>query len=212
MGAIFYVADYVTQQPTIYLLAALFIPLAIGVPLVQFVLKRFEAVRTMQIYLLITGVGLIAIGFVPVNLIMVCIMVVGFGYSGVQVVTYLLLGQVIDEDELHTGVRREGSYFGANALVTKPAQSLAATLTASILAAANFVTRESNGGQIFLNQPETALFGIRAIIGIIPGAAMLIAALILFLFPLKGRHLAEVKEKMLRMHAEKHAKLLEQEG
>jgi len=93
------------------------------------------------------------------------------------------------------GVRREGSYFGANALVTKPAQSLAATLTASILAAANFVTRESNGGQIFLNQPETALFGIRAIIGIIPGAAMLIAALILFLFPLKGRHLAEVKEK-----------------
>jgi len=52
----------VTQQPTIYLLAALFIPLAIGVPLVQFVLKRFEAVRTMQIYLLITGVGLIAIG------------------------------------------------------------------------------------------------------------------------------------------------------
>ncbi len=212
MGAIFYVADYVTQQPTIILLAALFIPLAIGVPLVQIVLKRFEVVKTMQIYLLITGLGLIAIGFVPANLISVCLGVVGFGYSGVQVVTYLLLAQVIDEDEIQTGVRREGSYFGANALVTKPAQSLAATLTASILAAGHFVTRESNGGQIFLNQPESALFGIRAIIGIIPGVALLIAALVLFLFPLKGHHLAEVKEKMLRMHAEKHARLLEQKG
>jgi len=179
---------------------------------VQFVLKRFEAVTTLQIYLLITGVGLIAIGFVPANLIIASIAVMGFGYSGVQVVTYLLLGQVIDEDEVRTGVRREGSYFGANALVTKPAQSLAATLTASVLAAAHFVTRESNGGQIFLNQPESALFGIRAIVGIIPGVTLLIAALVLFLFPLKGRHLAEVKEKMLEMHAEKHAKLLEQEG
>ena len=58
----------------------------------------------------------------------------------------------------------------------------------------------------------SALFGIRAIVGVIPGIALLIAALILFLFPLKGRHLAEVKDKMLRMHAEKHAKLLEQGG
>jgi len=212
MGAIYYVSDYVTQTPTLELLAALFIPLTIGVPLVQLVLKRFDAVITMQIYLVITAIGLIAIGFVPTNLILVCVAVFGFGYSGVQVVTYLLLGQVIDEDELHTGVRREGSYFGANALVTKPAQSLAATLTASILAAANFVTRESNGGQIFLNQPESALFGIRAIVGVIPGVAMLVAAVVLVFFPLRGQHLSEVKDKMLTMHAEKHAKLLEQEG
>ena len=73
------------------------------------------------------------------------------------------------------------------------------------------MTRESNGRQIFLNQPESALFGIRAIVGIIPGATLLIAAMVLFLFPLKGRHLAEVKKKCLKC-AEKHAKLLEQEG
>ena len=212
MGAIFYVSDYVTQQPTIILLAALFIPLAIGVPLVEVVLKHLEVLRTMQLYLLITALGLIAIGFVPASLITVCIAVVGFGYSGVQVVTYLLLAHVIDEDELRTGVRREGSYFGANALVTKPAQSLAATMTASILAAAHFVTRESNGGLIFLNQPESALFGIRAIVGVIPGVALLLAALILFLFPLRGRRLQEVKEKMLVMHAEKHKKLIEQQS
>ena len=211
-GCHFYVSDYVTQQPTIILLAALFIPLAIGVPLVEVVLKHLEVLRTMQLYLLITALGLIAIGFVPASLITVCIAVVGFGYSGVQVVTYLLLAHVIDEDELRTGVRREGSYFGANALVTKPAQSLAATMTASILAAAHFVTRESNGGLIFLNQPESALFGIRAIVGVIPGVALLLAALILFLFPLRGRRLQEVKEKMLVMHAEKHKKLIEQQS
>ncbi len=207
MGSIFYLADYVTRTGTIQLLAALFIPLAIGVPLTQIVLKKYEAVVTMQIYLVITGLGLVSVAFLPANLIPVGIALVGFGYSGVQVVTYLLLGQVIDEDEVRTGVRREGSFLGANALVTKPAQSLAGTLTAAILAAASFVTRESNGGAIFLDQPDSALFGIRSIVGLIPGIAMLIGAVVLHWYPLKGKRLTEVKETILQMHAEKKMKL-----
>ncbi|HNX46175.1 MAG TPA: MFS transporter [Anaerolineaceae bacterium] len=207
MGAIYYLADYVTRGSTLTLLAALFIPLAIGVPLTQLVMKRLEAVATMRVYLVLTAIGLISLGFLPAGLIPVGIGLVGFGYSGVQVVTYLLLGQVIDEDEIRTGVRREGSYLGANALITKPAQSLAGTLTASILAAARFVTRESNGGVIYLDQPASALFGIRSIVGIIPGVALLIAALALQWYPLKGQRLREIKHTILNMHADKKMRL-----
>jgi hypothetical protein len=36
-----------------------------------------------------------------------------------------------------------------------------------------FVTRESNQGNIFLDQSDSALFGIKALVGLIPGIAML---------------------------------------
>ena len=193
IGAVYYIADYVIQGSVIPLLAALFIPLAIGVPLVQFLLKKLEPVVAFQIYLLVCGVSLIG--------------VFGFGYAGVQVINYLLLGQVIDEDEVRTGVRREGSFYGANALITKPAQSLAVTITASALAAGQFVTRNSNAGAIFLDQPESALFAIRAVMGLIPGVTLLIAALILFAFPLRGNRLKAIKNQILEMHQTKHEKL-----
>jgi GPH family glycoside/pentoside/hexuronide:cation symporter len=102
-------------------------------------------------------------------------------------------------------VRREGAFFGINALLTKPAQSLALVLIAQILATTGFVTRESNQGLIFLDQPGGALFGIKTLVGLIPGIAMLLGALILAWYPLKGRYLQDVQSKVLEMHAEKQA-------
>jgi len=37
--------------------------------------------------------------------------------------------------------------------------------------------------------------------------ALVIGAAILHWFPLKGRYLAEVQERVLRLHAEEHARL-----
>ena len=58
-----------------------------------------------------------------------------------------------------------------------------------------------------LNQPSAALFGIRVLVGLIPGAAMILGAVILIGYPLRGSYLEEVKEKILSLHAEKHARL-----
>jgi len=133
--------------------------------------------------------------------------IAGMGLSGQQTITYNLLAYVIDDDEVRTGKRREGAFYGANALLTKPAQSLALFLTAFILERSGFITRAMNQGQIFLDQPESALFGIRSIVGLIPGLAMLIGLVILFFFPLQGERLAALKEKILQMHAEKEEQL-----
>ena len=205
-GAIFYLADYVTKSSAIVLMAYLFIPLAVCVPLTHLAVKHLGVVLSQQIYLVISGLGLCGMAVLPVPLIPLGVALAGFGLSGTQTLTYLLLGQVIDEDEVRTGVRREGAYYGANALLTKPAQSIAIALMPFVLERSGFITRESNNGQIFLNQPSSALFGIRAIVGLIPGIALLIGAIILVWYPLKGKYLAEVKQKILQMHAEKHAR------
>jgi len=212
MGAIYYMADYVTKSSATIMLAFIFIPMAFGVPLTRLAIKKWGVVTAQQIYLVISGLSLCSLALLPVNLLQYGFLAVGFGMSGMQTITYLLLGQVIDEDEVRTGVRREGAFFGANALITKPAQSIALSLTAIILTASDFVTRESNNNQIFLDQPASALFGIRAVVGLIPGIALLIGAVILFWYPLKGKYLLEVKTKILEMHVEKHERYLAMQG
>lgn len=206
-GAIFYLADYVVNINTMVLLACLFIPLIIGVPSTKLFTKRFGVVGGHQIMLLIAAAGLLSIMVVPTSLIPLCLILAGFGLAGPQTLTNVLFAQVVDEDELRSGVRREGSFFGINALITKPAQSLAIALSPFILEATNFVTREQNGRQIFLNQPDSAILGIKIFSGLIPGLAMLLGAIILIWYPLRGEHLKDVQRNVLKLHGEKHKKL-----
>jgi GPH family glycoside/pentoside/hexuronide:cation symporter len=208
LGSIFYLADYVLKVNNVMLvLAALFIPLIIGVPITTLIRARVGVVRAQQILLVIAGIGLTAIAFVPDPWILVCIALAGFGLSGPQTLTNVLFAQVADEDEVRSGVRREGAFFGVNALITKPAQSVALVLIAQVLLVTEFVTRESNLGVIFLNQPVSAILGIKMLVGLIPGVAMLLGALILVWYPLQGGYLEKVQGQVLEMHAQKHAQL-----
>lgn len=211
-GSLFYVADYLTQTSTFILLVYIFTPLALGIPLANLVVKRIGLLRAQQIYMFIGGLGLVSVAFIPVPMIAISLVLTGIGMSGQQSITYNILALVIDDDEVRTGTRREGAFYGANALITKPAQSLALFLTAFMLEQTGFITRAMNFGQIYLDQPASALFGIRSIVGLIPGIAMLIGVVILFFFPLQGERLVQLKKKIMEMHAEKEGKLAQIEG
>ena len=129
LGSIFYLADYVLKaRSSMVVLAFLFVPLVIGVTLTPLLRRGLGVVGAQQLLLVIAGAGLVAIIFVPTGLILPCIALAGFGLSGPQTLTNVLFGQVADEDELRSGVRREGAFFGVNALITKPAQSVAIAL------------------------------------------------------------------------------------
>jgi GPH family glycoside/pentoside/hexuronide:cation symporter len=203
LGSIYYLADYVLQWPAIQLLAFLFIPLILGIPLTTLFRKWLGVVGAQQFLLVLAGIGLVAIAFVPEGLIPICIAIAGLGLAGPQTLTNVLFAQVADEDELRSGQRREGAFFGINALITKPAQSIAIWVTPFILERTNFITRASNAGEIFLNQPVEAIMGIKIFTGVIPGAACLLGALLLIWYPLKGQRLADVQQKILVLHKQK---------
>jgi len=210
LGSIYYLADYVLQWPAIQLLAFLFIPLIISIPLTTYVRKWLGVVGAQQFLLVVAGVGLVAVAFVPEGLIPACIALAGLGLAGPQTLSNVLFAQVADEDELRSGQRREGAFFGVNALLTKPAQSIAIWLTPFILERTDFVTRASNMGEIFLDQPVSAIMGIKVFAGVIPGAACLLGALILIWYPLRGERLEEIKQRVLVLHREKKQQLDEQ--
>ncbi len=207
LSMVFYLADYVLQVNTMVILVCVFVPLIIGIPVTPLLQKRLGVVGAQQLLLAIAGTGLILIAFVPNPLIYVCLMAAGFGLAGPQTLTNILFAQVADEDELRSGVRREGMFFGINALITKPSQSVALALVPLVLEATHFVTRESGGGAVFLQQSAEAIFGIKALTGLIPGAALIIGAVLLHWFPLRGAYLEKVRADILVLHAKKQALL-----
>lgn len=200
LSYMFYLADYVMQVSTLLLLAALILGLIVGVFITNKLSGRFGVVQANQIHLGFGAIFLLLLPFLPQILIYMCLFIGGIGLAGPLVFTNVLYGQIADEDELKSGVRREAAFFGTNAMLTKPAQSVAIAIGPWLLAIAGFLT-----GQV--NQSLEVQFMIKIIIGLLPGVAMLIAVVILLFYPLKGDYLIEVQGKVLKMHDEKHSKL-----
>ena len=208
LAMIYYMSDYVVQAASVMpLLLSIFIPLIIGVPIASFLSKKIGVSHAQQLMMLVGGVGLIISTFVSSNYLVPFVVLAGLGLAGPLTLTNILFAQVADEDELKTGTRREGAFFGINALITKPAQSIAMILPAQILTATHFITRESNGGLMQLNQPSEAVLGIKVLFGLIPGIALIVGAFLLVFYPLKGQYLQEVKQKVLTLHHQKKNKL-----
>jgi GPH family glycoside/pentoside/hexuronide:cation symporter len=209
VGSLFYLADYIIQTSSIIPLIFLFIPLLLGIWITPQMIDKMGVVRSDQILLIIGGVALIILTFMPNNiLIYICLAIAGFGFVGPLVFTNILFAQVCDEDELKTGVRREAAFFGVNALITKPAQSLVIIIPGFMLAAAGFIPH-ALGTPPVLDQPAMVFTSIRLFIGLIPGIALLLASLILQFYPLKGEYWERVQKEVMELHAEKHKKYQE---
>jgi GPH family glycoside/pentoside/hexuronide:cation symporter len=212
IGSLFYVADYITQSSTLLLLVALFLPLIIGIWIVPRFTKKWGVAHTNQYLLALAGIGLILLfiftdSIFPSFLLYVCLVIAGFGFVGPLVLNDIMFFQITDEDELKSGVRREAAFFGINALITKPAQSLAIVIPTALLAISGFIPRSGTPPIPHLPQPAAAILAIRLFIGLIPGIALILASLILIWYPLKGEHWADIQQKILVLHEEKARKL-----
>ena len=200
LSYMFYLADYVMQVTSLILLAALILGLIAGVFLTNFLSAKFGVVQANQIHLGFGAIFLLLLPFVPEFLIYICLFVGGIGLAGPLVLTNVLYGQIADEDEIKSGVRREAAFFGTNAMLTKPAQSVAMAMGPAMLALAGFLTGS-------ITQSTNVQFMIKIIIGLLPGIAMVVGVVILLFYPLKGDYLKEVQVKVLEMHGDKQSKL-----
>jgi GPH family glycoside/pentoside/hexuronide:cation symporter len=123
-------------------------------------------------------------------------MLVGCGLAGFILIADIILSDVIDEDETKTGTRREGMYFGANAFVTRFAIVLEALSMGAV-----FVITQYN--PYIYTQTRQFLSGLRLLVAGFPVMALLLAFLIMVFYPLSGRRLEELREKISEIHAKK---------
>jgi glycoside/pentoside/hexuronide:cation symporter, GPH family len=108
------------------------------------------------------------------------------GLSGYMMLPLPLLSEVIEDDERKHGVKRAGLFFGMNGGIVKAAFSFQGLLFASVFSLSGYVA----GSAV---QTESAVWGIRFLIGGTPLIAIIISTLALWKFPL-GRSLQKQAE------------------
>ncbi|MGB5912003.1 MAG: MFS transporter [Promethearchaeia archaeon] len=179
----------------------------LGFPIILLLNKRMGSKRTLFYSSILTIFGLIVITFSSdIILVNISFAVVGLGFSGTLLV-FTLLGDIIDQDELKTGVRREGAYFGTDALINKPAQSVSAGISGLVFFLTNF-NQNLGGGE---NQPDSAIFGIKMLIGVIPAIFIVLGLISLWYYPLDAttKEYREMKRQVMILHNEKLQRLRE---
>ncbi|MHA2426083.1 MAG: MFS transporter, partial [Candidatus Thorarchaeota archaeon] len=167
-----------------------------------------------QVYIIgsmIGGVGMLLLLFAGnwQLAVMLSFAVVGIGLAPVLLIFNPLLADVMDYDELQTGKRRETTYAGMNALLTKPAISIANALFLLIISGFGFDNTQTV-------QSESAILGIQFGYSIIPAISFIISAIALWkLYKLDGEEWIEKKVKLgkIRLQKEKaYIERLQREG
>lgn len=121
--------------------------------------------------------------------------IVGLGFSAQWVCPHSMMPDVIEYDELETGERREGVYYGMHATATKVTGALASAICGWGLEIGRYVTEGV--------QPESALFAIRAMFALIPAIFLIICIPLLVKYPITRASHAEVLKKLRERRSEK---------
>ncbi len=107
---------------------------------------------------------------------------------------WAMLGDVIDEDELATGERREGMYVGFFTFLRKIGGATAVLAMGLVLELSGFV-----GGLERTEQNELALLSIRTTTSLVPMAVLLLAIAVATRYPLtREDHVITVSKLALR--------------
>ena len=124
--------------------------------------------------------------------------VASFGFAGLLMLTDVMIADLVDEDELKTGVRREGMFFGINGFVIRFSIAMQSMVMAVVLSQSGY-----NASLPVEAQPTTVALGVRALLSVVPALGLALAFVFTWLFPLHGPRLAEVKARVAALHKAK---------
>ena len=154
--------------------------------------------KTYAVGLTIASVALIFVFFMPVGpspLIFVLAAIAGLGFSAQWVCPHSMIPDVIEYDELMTGERREGVYYGVHATSGKITGALASAACGWGLEIGRYVENSAS-------QPDSALLAIRILFALIPAIFLLICVPLLIKYPITKESHSEVMRQLAERRAQ----------
>lgn len=111
----------------------------------------------------------------------------GIGLSTAYIVPWSMLPDVVDLDELNTGQRREGIFYGFVVQLQKLGLAVALFLVGRILDWAGLIPAVAS--QPAPTQPELVLLAIRLIMGFVPAFTLIIGLVLAYFYPItRSKH------------------------
>lgn len=194
-----FLIDYIRVTPGFdNVLLAVVLGLAfVTMPITVRLMRRFGKRRTFIGSMTSLGVVLLIISQVPPggqNLILIAAMFGGLGYGAANAIPWAIVADVIEVDELETGKRREGVFYGYLVFFRKLAAGLATFVVGQVLAATGFISSQT--GSAFVQQPEAALLAMRFFVGVFPAVTLFLAILAAWRYPLDREAFNEIRQQL----------------
>lgn len=159
------------------------------------VMLRFGAIRIIG-----TFIFFLLILFIDSQIFVLSGLAILTFFGGYTIFNTPLLYLSIDEDELNNGSRREGMFFGIDALIHKPALSIGPIIATIVLGSFGYV-------QGALAQIESAYLGIKILMLLIPVIVSSIGLVFIYFYPLYGEKLEKIRAQLNILHEEKRERI-----
>ncbi|BAY99058.1 putative sugar transporter [Tolypothrix tenuis PCC 7101] len=144
---------------------------------------------------IIAAAGLYFLQPGQLTLMYIMAIMAGFGVSTAYLVPWSMIPDVIELDELQTGQRREGVFYGFMVLLQKFGLAFGLFLVGNALQAYGF--KEAVTGQTALpTQPESALLAIRLAVGPLPTVCLIAGLVLTYFYPITREMHAEIMMKL----------------
>ena len=135
--------------------------------------------------------------------VMLSISITGIGLAPVLLIWNPMLADVMDYDEMRTGKRRETTYAGMNALISKPSISIANALFLLVISAFGFDNTLSV-------QPDSAILGIQIGYALFSCLFLFISAVAIWKwYSLDGDEWLAKKAELAKVHLQKEREYIE---
>ncbi len=151
--------------------------------------KKAVYVWGMSIWIL-AQVGLYFLQPGQVGLMFGLAAIAGVGVSTAYMIPWAMIADVIELDELTTGQRREGIFYGFMVLLQKFGLAIALLGVGLALDHAGFI--KPVNGQVVLQQPEAVLQTLRVMIAPLPTACLIVGIGLAALYPITKEAHAEI--------------------
>jgi len=153
----------------------------------NWVANKLDSRRTLMIANAIMILGIIPMGFSP-NIIFTyaTAIIVGIGLGGLVLIGDVIMTEVVDEDEVKTGHQRAGMYFGMIGFLVTLSGLLVSVVFGLMMPAFGYDT-------LLEVQPASVDLGFRLFLTVPTTIGFLLAIFLLWLYPLHGQRLKDIK-------------------
>ncbi|MFX0072198.1 MAG: MFS transporter [Candidatus Hermodarchaeota archaeon] len=127
--------------------------------------------------------------------------VLGIGFGGTLYIIDIIVADIVDEDEVVTGMRREAGYYGVNALCLRFTTILVFVAISLVFTNVGWAVFEPN------NVTPAIILGLRILMVVFPIMALIVGFLSMYKYPLDNEKLTEVKQELEIIHNKKKSKL-----
>ncbi len=133
----------------------------------------------------------------------ITVITMGVGFGGMLYFIYLIIADIIDEDELKTGVRREGTFFGITNFFMRLAMILSVVTVSLVFVSTGWEEYEP----IQTLQQADVILGLRLLVFLFPAIALGVTFIYLYFYLFTKDRVKLTKERIIKLHQSKKERI-----